>query len=566
MNGKNKKVIAGTVALSMALSGAAYAAVDADNVSGQVAKAGAGAVAFLNGDVNQDGEVTLADAQLALKGALKIKTDFTKEEMYAADVNSDGQLVLSDAQMILKAALKIEGLPEKAAPVTSDAPSGTTTPDVTPTPSDTETPADTDAPAGSEAPSATKPAGRPTPPPVAESDAPVVRPEEPKAPTLEAVEPADYVVTGVAVQMLDANGATEENGIYTFTDDNKAAMSGIEFEWPYANRTDLRQTVEEAGVTKSSILALSDAYLSKNGLEKILEETGTIDYSVYPRPQWTNGVSVSFWSKQQWTTGTKSNVDPLLVIKRSYFCDYCYENNIDPGNGGAIKHHVKRDDCDFGLVVYANGSVSFSAGDEAKNAFRAGSNYADKDNEWTHYTITIANDFITVYVNGQEMVYQSINLDKDASSESFNDGFMTRYNPIGIVTQEMLDNDVRGYLTAPTVGSSKESAYLERDGVFQTNWEATILGNGRYKEGYTSKYMLLMDLLTENNVKMYLGGRPKGDVCCVQSSTTGYAEYNTPTGSQVSGVMCYEKELKADEVAAVYEASKTEYKDILGLE
>lgn len=31
-------------------------------------------------------------------------------------------------------------------------------------------------------------------------------------------------------------------------------------------------------------------------------------------------------------------------------------------------------------------------------------------NEWNYYTITFANDWIQVYVNGEEMVYKLVNL------------------------------------------------------------------------------------------------------------------------------------------------------------
>lgn len=58
------------------------------------------------GDVNDDGQVTLSDAQLILKVALKI-TELKEEQKQNADVNGDGEITLQDAQITLKYALKI---------------------------------------------------------------------------------------------------------------------------------------------------------------------------------------------------------------------------------------------------------------------------------------------------------------------------------------------------------------------------------------------------------------------------------------------------------------------------
>lgn len=62
------------------------------------------------GDVDNNGEVNLADAQLALKVALKIQTlsDEDYPASLAADVDKDGSITLSDAKKILRYALKID--------------------------------------------------------------------------------------------------------------------------------------------------------------------------------------------------------------------------------------------------------------------------------------------------------------------------------------------------------------------------------------------------------------------------------------------------------------------------
>lgn len=59
------------------------------------------------GDINGDAQVTLQDAQLALKAALKI-IGLEGNQVKAADVTGEGKVELNDAQKILKVALKIE--------------------------------------------------------------------------------------------------------------------------------------------------------------------------------------------------------------------------------------------------------------------------------------------------------------------------------------------------------------------------------------------------------------------------------------------------------------------------
>lgn len=59
------------------------------------------------GDVDDDGAITLKDAQLTLKAALKL-LQFDETEIAAADVNGDGNVTLKDAQKILRYALKLD--------------------------------------------------------------------------------------------------------------------------------------------------------------------------------------------------------------------------------------------------------------------------------------------------------------------------------------------------------------------------------------------------------------------------------------------------------------------------
>lgn len=61
---------------------------------------------YVLGDVDGNKVVELADAQLALKAALKIDI-LEGNALKAADVHKNGSIELNDAQMILKKALKI---------------------------------------------------------------------------------------------------------------------------------------------------------------------------------------------------------------------------------------------------------------------------------------------------------------------------------------------------------------------------------------------------------------------------------------------------------------------------
>ena len=69
--------------------------------------------AFANslGDVDGDGEVTAADARLALRISVKLEPNITPETAVfrAADVNEDGSVGSDDARTILRVAVKLEG-------------------------------------------------------------------------------------------------------------------------------------------------------------------------------------------------------------------------------------------------------------------------------------------------------------------------------------------------------------------------------------------------------------------------------------------------------------------------
>lgn len=63
------------------------------------------------GEIAEIGMITLSDAQIALKAALKIET-LSDGQFWAADLLDDGMVSLEDTQIILRAALKIESIEE----------------------------------------------------------------------------------------------------------------------------------------------------------------------------------------------------------------------------------------------------------------------------------------------------------------------------------------------------------------------------------------------------------------------------------------------------------------------
>jgi len=71
---------------------------------------------FRTGDVDGDNEVSVADARLALRAAIRLEnegvdtTTPTSAAFLAADVDSDGTITVNDARRILRAAIKLEEL------------------------------------------------------------------------------------------------------------------------------------------------------------------------------------------------------------------------------------------------------------------------------------------------------------------------------------------------------------------------------------------------------------------------------------------------------------------------
>ena len=58
-------------------------------------------ISYMLGDVNRDGEITSADAQLILRYCVG-KVELDDEQLILADLNSDGEITSADAQKVLR--------------------------------------------------------------------------------------------------------------------------------------------------------------------------------------------------------------------------------------------------------------------------------------------------------------------------------------------------------------------------------------------------------------------------------------------------------------------------------
>lgn len=261
-----------------------------------------------------------------------------------------------------------------------------------------------------------------------------------------------------------------------------------------------------------------DVYKYGTELEKPLAslEQGTVmsyeevsnsalEVTEFHRPDWSKGATISFWAKP-----TKVDDSPLITFYASnkmllsvdtmgsvcYMSLYATENN--------------QGDWETGKVFKSNG--------KPRNTFAT---YGDAsyvhENQWNYYTITFANDWVQVYVNGEEMVYKLVNLNRN-EGKYFNAGYMTRYNPIGIWTKDMIakygdpsgktaEGKERNYLTKSGFVWDTSAGY-EIAGVNKAADSASIRANNVYENPLEphAGSELLMDLMTDKNAQLYLGG------------------------------------------------------------
>lgn len=560
---KARKVIASVLVLSAVLSSSVYAAGTLKSNSNDFqAKTVATAnteekvTTFVNGDINEDGKVTLEDAQLALKGALKIVKDFTDAQLYAADVDSNGKVELTDAQLILKQALRIQSLPEKELPKTEEPIQTTTAPAVSVEPvvsedvvSESPNPVVSrkPEPTGDISPSRTpRPSLKPVP---AETENIVMDYKEVE---LKNANQAQFITaTGVGSKeykqyvlgpMTADEISPEEVSAEGVAMENILSSEGMEMKNPLAGREDLREKVIDVVRTeringKPTVWELTGAALvTDSGLT--LQETDirvtnaepqghvfcdqeNIDYTI---PEWTKGVSFSFWAQ----TDTVNTGTPIFTINNDQFI----------------------------FSVMQNGTVRFL---DVTSAKERNSLYLQSDQivggygHWSHYTITIKNDWVQVYVNGQENVYTKVSMNRSLI-QGFNDGFLTRYNPITVVTQEMVDQDIRKYYTGIDSTGHTPWYYNIDTGAYEGHDDFSIFVNKRFGGGGKGD-ALLMDLLTDDTAKLWIGG---SDTAIEPEHTNRQMK----RGVNVADIRVYEMELTPEQVSACY-AYTTELPDTI---
>lgn len=586
----SKRILVGTLAASMCLSTAVWANMNQKNTA---------AKSLYFGDIDGNGNVTLDDASKVLNFALAIEKP-TAEQIRLCDANKDGLINLDDTLEVLKIALAIN-------PATTIEPMETAKP--------------TTQPDKTSAPVQTSPAQVTNKPIVPSPD----QTPYPTGPSIPIVSPG-AVVTGTSIQSLDEsaslNGATVEEGVYTITDQNKAANTGIQLMNPWKNKKELNQSVEDAlpvyfkdgsnnliakvngnellsldgksvigTVTRADENAATGAAVAAINVTEAVHivtsaskaETKVLDAEIngtiekwnismipsearvegqynanykecYAKPQWNNGLSVSFWVKSDWQNPLLTDASPIFVIRNSSGCD-----NVKQGEMSKSGHTD-----DFAFMLRLNGGVSYE-GDMTGNCFKAQNYTVGNNNKWNYYTVTFANDWITVYVNGQELVYYNVEMSKK-NIGYLNNGFLSRYSPAYEIKKED-DTEPRKYLKSGWVDNSgKELDTL--------HIEYSVIGNSRYANpaSVTTKktggtHPLLIDSFTGENTEIWIGN-PKSTSCtALHSENMGWVNKNfVSTGTQFTDITTYEKELTAAEVAANYEKSREDNAEKLSLD
>ncbi len=472
------------------------------------------------GDVDMDGTVSAEDALSVLKHVVKL-TEITDEtSVILADMTKDGALGADDALEILKTVVKINPLIKYE---------GTATPSEAPSEKPSEAP--------SEEPT-------PTPTPI---------------PTLPAVtqvpvipDPAN-VVEGEPLVVIRQNGAhyTSEEDIYTFYQ-GEEYVTGMQVRNPFAGEYDLaedpRVLIEESTPEPGKDLVWDlagasydpqDVYPSGADLrvamrygpelDMVNPETGIPWYEyinpltglpcdkgvTYTRPEYKEGVSISFWAKSKDEDG--NDTAPALLFANDSFM----------------------------LTVRLNGSAYFKHAVDSTNFLKLGNTEASAYDVWQHYTVTIKNDWITVYVNGQEALYNNLDDLSRKVSGKFNDGFLSRYNPIGDLTWTDIENDWRRYYV------EMGAWYFNNEDLEVPMWVShdnfSTFGNARFR-GAGGGGELIMDLLTADDTKLYIGGM-------VTAAAGNETRHNMANGTQVSQLTYFMSELTPEQVAANYDAA-----------
>lgn len=386
----------------------------------------------------------------------------------------------------------------------------------------------------------------------------------------------------VAVKKLN-NAVVDENGIYSFTnpvaegtytysnngaDTSIDAYYGIEFENPFVNNNVITQSFadilpEEKLVFKNTIAGGADTVAMADGnyfsdyyygdLNKAVKDLtaaekhpvfATVKTAFY-RPAWTKGATVSFWFKP--TEEMLNTLDPIYTMFNEG--TFVFMLTAD----GSLSYQ------DLSAKEWGGNpkAVMSSRNGQSANQFTVlGNASLVKAGEWNHYTITFANDWIQVYINGQELIYPTVGFTRTYTKD-FNGGFMTRYNNIGKIKGD--PDSVRLYMTK---SGGISTADLDND-------STCIRANGVYKNGYNAEtetsqgiqYRLLMDALSSEGSVFYIGGcpTPMNNTTVNGARHTGNAvksgfstEHSLKEGNEFTGLSFYNYELSAEEVEAIY--------------
>lgn len=502
-----KRILVATLAMSMALSGTAYA-----GMNNSFKTKAAETTERKLGDVDGDGKVNLNDATLALKAAVGVSgvtlDDASKK---VTDLDFNGRIDLNDATIVLRLSVGII----KGEDIETPTPS--TIPPFIPGEDDTEPPERT-----------------------------------PKT-TFTPVSPdAASVVTGNTIEVdkdvddADFEGYNENSyienyednqGVYAFYNNDEGKETyGMKVVNPIAGRTDYVEKVEDvtsfdAPQGKKNVWSLSGASIEPTLPGEATEfdkidpmvwqgtscSPGAVEYTI---PKWTKSFTVSFWAK------VKNPADPILT----------FTNNLN-----------------YILYVRANGTVRFNAEQENKNQYDMASSSIEglgTVGEWTYYTITVANDWIGVYVNGQENIFDSVSLFY-SEMQNFNKGFMTRMNPITHATEEMVNaNEHNKYyytkLDKSSQPDNKRAAwyYNATEGKYMAHEEATVFGNQRFR-GANGNGTSIMEFLTKTKSAMFIGG-------VTSNFDKGSCRQMFKEGAMFADLTFYDKELTAEQISSNY--------------
>jgi len=500
-----RRIVVATLAMSMAFSGTTFAGMNNTFKSTNIAE-----TTYKYADANGDGKVDLNDAKVVLKAALGIGDKLSEAAKKAADVDYNDKVDLNDAKLVLKFGLGIEKTEDHEK---QDVPTQPTTAAPTPYIPDSNV-----------------------------TDKPTSTPKT----TFTPVEAKEESTVSGKLLVVDSDASSYSNafienyltneGVYAFYDNKDSHDdTGMKMKNPLSGRRDEfveeleAVTSMEAPEGKENAWTLKEAHLQplvdnifdfENCDPRIYNQC-TPEEVEYTVPKWTKGLTVSFWAK------VKNPADPVLTFT---------------------------DDDSFILYVRANGTVKFNAEKENKNMFDMASNSISPlgtVGEWTYYTVTIANDWIGVYVNGQENIYDSTVLLR-SSIQNFNQGFLTRMNPIVLATEESVaqNEHTRFYWTkidatstlliqrAPWYFNKEEQEWMAHD-------EFTVFHNSRFR-GANGQGTSIMEFLTKTSTNMFIGG--------VDSSfDKGSCVHMFKEGAMFADVEYFEKELTPEQIASNYE-------------